>query len=58
MRLLFDQNLSHRLVTLLASEYPGSVHVRDVGLNAADDQVIWQFAAQQGDGRIRVDPDR
>ncbi len=47
MRLLFDQNLSHRLVTLLASEYPGSVHVRDVGLNAADDLAIWQFAAQQ-----------
>jgi predicted nuclease of predicted toxin-antitoxin system len=48
MRLLFDQNLSHRLVALLAAEYPGSVHVRDVGLNAADDQTIWRFAAQQG----------
>ena len=37
MKLLFDQNLSYRLVAVLASEYPGSLHVRDVGLNAADD---------------------
>jgi hypothetical protein len=29
MRLLFDQNLSHRLVSLLAAEFPGSQHVRD-----------------------------
>jgi predicted nuclease of predicted toxin-antitoxin system len=48
MRLLFDQNLSHRLVILLTAEYPGSEHVRDVGLNATDDQAIWQYAAQQG----------
>ena len=46
MSLLFDQNLSHRLVTLLATEYPGSVHVRDVGLGTADDQVVWIYAAQ------------
>ena len=30
MRLLFDQNLSHFLVSRLASEYPGSVHARDL----------------------------
>ena len=35
MRLLFDQNLSHRLVALLAAEFPGSEHVRNVGLAAA-----------------------
>lgn len=32
MRLLFDQNLSHRLVPALAREFPGSEHVRNVGL--------------------------
>jgi predicted nuclease of predicted toxin-antitoxin system len=47
MRLLFDQNLSHRLVSLLSAEYPGSEHVRDVGLNAADDQAIWNYATQK-----------
>ena len=29
MKLLFDQNLSHRLVSQLAAEFPGSTHVRD-----------------------------
>lgn len=44
MKLLFDENLSHRLVTLLADVFPDSVHVRDVGLNAADDLQVWTYA--------------
>ena len=48
MRLLFDQNLSHRLVSMLAAEYPGSVHVRDIGLGAADDQSVWMYAGGNG----------
>ena len=35
MKLLFDQNLSPRLVPLLAVEFPGSQHVRDAGMAAA-----------------------
>jgi predicted nuclease of predicted toxin-antitoxin system len=46
MKLLFDQNLSHRLVRLLAAEYPGSAHVRDLGMAQADDQVVWDYAKQ------------
>lgn len=48
MSLLFDQNLSPRLVGQLANEYPGSVHVRDVGLGAAEDGAVWDYAAKQG----------
>src|SRR5262245_57457912 len=48
MKLLFDQNLSHRLVARLAAEFPGPTHVRDVGLTAAPDPTPWQYAAQQG----------
>jgi len=44
MKLLFDENLSHKLVRLLADLFPGSVHVRDVGLKAADDPVVWEYA--------------
>ena len=47
MKLLFDANLSHRLVTILASEFPGSIHVRDVGLRAAEDAKIWDHARTQ-----------
>jgi len=44
MKLLFDQNLSFRLVRLLADLFPDSLHVRDVGLQASDDSEIWQYA--------------
>jgi hypothetical protein len=37
MKLLFDENLSHKLVLLLQDLFPASIHVRDVGLKAADD---------------------
>ena len=44
MRLLFDQNLSPRLKQTLRDLYPGSVHIRDVGLESADDAAVWAFA--------------
>ena len=46
MKLLFDQNLSHRLVGALQQEYPGSQHVRTIGLKDAADIAIWEYAAQ------------
>lgn len=46
MKLLFDENLSFRLVTVLADVYPGSAHVRELGLLGADDSVIWTHAAK------------
>lgn len=48
MKLLFDQNLSHRLVSQLTAEFPGSAHVRDVGLAAAPDPDVWAYAATNG----------
>lgn len=48
MRLLFDENLSPRLVRLTAADYPLSVHVRDVGLKGHDDDDLWQLARRSG----------
>ena len=48
MKLLFDQNLSHRLVSLLADSFPASAHVRDFDLQRADDATIWEFAKSNG----------
>jgi len=48
VRLLFDQNLSPRLVRLLADLYPESTHVRDVGLQSADDLAVWVYAREFG----------
>src|SRR2546423_15076214 len=44
MRLLFDENLSHKMGRLLADLFPDSVHVREVGLKAADDPLVWEYA--------------
>ena len=48
MTLLLDQNLSPRLVPALADLFPGSAHVRDVGLAAASDDEVWRYAAEHG----------
>ena len=48
MKLLFDENLSFRLVAALADIYPGSSHVRDAGLLGADDLRVWDYAAEHG----------
>lgn len=44
MKLLFDENLSSKLPRLLADLFPDSIHVRDVGMKATDDPVLWDYA--------------
>lgn len=48
MKLLFDENLSPRLVAARSTEFPGSAHVHDVGLGAAADQAAWEYALAHG----------
>lgn len=44
MKLLFDENLSHKLSNRLADIFPDSVHVRDVGMKATEDPTVWDYA--------------
>ncbi len=46
VKLLFDQNLSHRLTGLLSDIFPDSLHVRNVGLKEADDPAVWDYAKE------------
>ena len=57
MRLLFDANVSHKLVRDLAGEYPDSAHVRDVGLSGAEDRQIWDHARTHGFVIVSKDTD-
>lgn len=57
MKLLFDQNLSPRLADALADLYPGSTHVREVRLQAADDDTVWTYAARHGFAIVSKDAD-
>lgn len=56
-RLLFDENLSHRLVEALADVYPESAHVEHVGLRGAPDRAIWEHARVQGQVLVTRDED-
>jgi predicted nuclease of predicted toxin-antitoxin system len=47
VKLLFDENLSHRLVEKLFDVFPASTHVRLVGLKSAEDPMVWQFAVDE-----------
>ena len=47
MKLLFDENLSPKLVELVATVFPGSAHVHELGLGASDDADVWRFAAER-----------
>jgi predicted nuclease of predicted toxin-antitoxin system len=42
--LLFDQNLSPRMIERIADLYPGSLHVDRVGLGRASDREVWEYA--------------
>ena len=48
MKLLFDQNLSPRLVDLLSDMFAGSVHVQTVGLDRGSDEEVWNHARKNG----------
>jgi len=48
VKALLDQNLSFRLVDVLLPRFPGSCHVRDVGLAGEDDERIWALAKAEG----------
>jgi predicted nuclease of predicted toxin-antitoxin system len=57
VRLLFDQHLSARLIRMLADVFPYSAHVRLIGLQEAEDEVIWEYAAQHGFTIVSKDAD-
>lgn len=57
VRLLLDENLSERLLPLLAERFPGSSHVRQLGLGGASDLAIWDRACQEGYGLVTKDED-
>jgi predicted nuclease of predicted toxin-antitoxin system len=48
VKLLFDHNLSPRLITLLRKIYPDSEHVYAIDMHQATDRVVWEYARAYG----------
>lgn len=57
MKLLLDENLSPRIVKHLLGGFPGSMHVRALGLGQSTDQVIWDYAKQHDYAVTTLDED-
>ena len=57
MKLLFDENLSPRLVERLNDLYPDCVHVREVGLERAPDEAVWNCARENALTIVTQDAD-
>ncbi len=56
-KLLFDQNLSPKLINRLADLYPNSDHLDLLGLGTADDALVWEHARRNGFLVITKDAD-
>ena len=57
MKLLFDENLSPRLVGHVGAAWPESAHVSDVAMHASNDEAIWAFARDNGFCLVSKDDD-
>jgi len=57
MKLLFDQNISYRIVSLVSHKYPDARHINQVGLEDATDNSIWNFAKENNYTIVTFDSD-
>jgi predicted nuclease of predicted toxin-antitoxin system len=58
LKLLFDANLSPKLVGRLAALFPDSIHVFDTGLaRFTSDEAIWEYARNNGFVIVTADSD-
>ena len=57
MKLLFDENLAPSLVLILADVFPQSNHVARIGLDAAPDREVWEYAREHNYTLVSKDSD-
>jgi predicted nuclease of predicted toxin-antitoxin system len=57
LKLLFDQNLPAKFENIFGDLFPGSMHVKSIGLATADDRSIWDYAKENGFAIISKDSD-
>lgn len=57
MKLLFDENLSPKLVAALNDVFPHSAHVDRIGLGSVPDRNVWEYAREHGYTLVSKDSD-
>jgi predicted nuclease of predicted toxin-antitoxin system len=57
MKLLFDQNISFRLIKKIAENFKDATQVRKLGLENSTDLQIWTFARDNNYAIVTFDSD-
>ena len=57
MKLIFDQNISFRLIERISDYYPNAKQVRELGLENATDNEIFEYAKKNGYSIVTFDSD-
>ena len=57
MKLLFDQNISYRIIRLLSSDFPECAQVKRLNLYGKPDRVIWNYARENDFAIVTFDSD-
>lgn len=57
MKLLLDENTSHRILKLIEDDFPCSIHVNFAEVPLRTDQTIWQYAKANGFTILTFDSD-
>jgi predicted nuclease of predicted toxin-antitoxin system len=57
VRLLFDQNISFRIISKIKLKFPEAKQVRELGIENYSDVEIWKFAKEKEDTIVTFDSD-
>ena len=57
MKLLFDQNISFRIIERITEIFPDAIHVHKAGLHNKKDSDIWNFAKKNNYAIVTFDSD-
>ncbi len=57
MKLLFDQNISFRIVRKIEALFPGSQQIKSLNLNESSDIAIWEYASRNNYCIVTFDSD-
>jgi predicted nuclease of predicted toxin-antitoxin system len=57
MKLLFDQNISFRIIEKISNLFPDSKQVRQINLENCKDLEIWEFAKENDYVTVTFDSD-
>ena len=57
MSLLFDQNISFRIIQKIKEDFSNSKQVRELGLEESSDDKIWKFAKENNFTVVTFDSD-